>query len=43
MGSSTRGMFQTASWTALDDRRTLDIVDVRRVGADTKITARIMS
>ena len=41
MGSNTRGMFNTPSWTALADRRTLDIRDVRRVGADTKITAKI--
>ncbi len=39
MGSNTRGMFRTPSWTALADRRTLDIVDVRRVGVDTRITA----
>ncbi len=43
MGSNTRGMFRTPSWTALADRRTLDIVDVRRVGSDTKITARVNS
>ncbi len=43
MGSSTRGMFRTPSWTALADRRALDIVDVRRVGADTRVTARIKS
>ncbi len=41
MGSNTRGMFRTPSWTALADRRTLDIIDVRRVGADTRITARV--
>jgi diaminohydroxyphosphoribosylaminopyrimidine deaminase/5-amino-6-(5-phosphoribosylamino)uracil reductase len=39
MGSNTRGMFQTPSWTALADRRQLDISDVRRVGEDTRITA----
>lgn len=39
MGSNTRGMFQTPSWTALADRRDLDITDVRRVGADTRMTA----
>ena len=43
MGSNTRGMFRTPSWSALADRRTLDIVDVRRVGNDTKITARVKS
>lgn len=41
MGSTTRSMFRTPSWTALADRRTLDIVDVRRVGTDTRISARI--
>jgi len=39
MGSNTRGMFQTPSWTALADRKNLDITDVRRVGVDTRITA----
>ena len=41
MGSNTRGMFNTPSWGALADRRTLDFTDVRRVGSDTRITARI--
>ena len=41
MGSNTRGMFATPDWSALADRRALDIKDVRRVGADTKITARL--
>ncbi len=41
MGSNTRGMFNTPSWTALADRSVLDITDVRRVGADTRITAKI--
>jgi diaminohydroxyphosphoribosylaminopyrimidine deaminase/5-amino-6-(5-phosphoribosylamino)uracil reductase len=41
MGSNTRGMFHTPSWTALADRLALHITDVRRVGADTRITARI--
>ena len=43
MGSKTRGMFRTPSWTALADRRALDIIDVRRIGVDTRITARIES
>jgi len=43
MGSNTRGMFTTPSWTALADRRTLDIMDTRRIGADTRITARVVS
>ena len=41
MGSNTRGMFTTPSWSVLADRRTLDIIDMRRVGVDTRITARI--
>ncbi len=43
MGSNTRGMFRTPSWTALADRRELDVVDVRRIANDTRITARIKS
>jgi diaminohydroxyphosphoribosylaminopyrimidine deaminase/5-amino-6-(5-phosphoribosylamino)uracil reductase len=41
MGSNTRGMFTTPNWSALADRKTLDVIDTRRVGSDTKITARI--
>ncbi len=41
MGSNTRGMFMTPAWSALADRKTLDITDTRRVGSDTRITARI--
>lgn len=41
MGSNTRRMFNTPTWNALADRRTLDIRDVRRIGSDTRITARI--
>jgi diaminohydroxyphosphoribosylaminopyrimidine deaminase/5-amino-6-(5-phosphoribosylamino)uracil reductase len=41
MGSETRGMFRTPTWTELADRRTLEIADVRRVGKDTRITARL--
>ena len=40
MGSETIGMFRTPSWTALADRRLLDIIDSRPVGPDTRITAR---
>ncbi len=39
MGSETQPMFRTPAWTALADRRELDITDVRRVGNDTRITA----
>ena len=41
MGSNTRGMFDTPHWSALADRRALEITDVRRVGNDTRITARL--
>ena len=41
MGSETRGMFATPAWQRLADRRTLTITDVRRVGKDTRITARL--
>ena len=41
MGSETRGMFQTPSWLALADRKRLEISDVRRIGGDTRITARV--
>jgi diaminohydroxyphosphoribosylaminopyrimidine deaminase/5-amino-6-(5-phosphoribosylamino)uracil reductase len=41
MGSETRGMFHTPSWAALADRKALDIRDVRRIGGDTRITARV--
>ena len=39
MGSQTSGWIKTPSWTTLADRRSLIISDVRRVGADTRITA----
>lgn len=41
MGSETRGMFHTPSWLALADRKRLEISDVRRIGDDTRITARV--
>ena len=41
MGSETRGMFHTPSWSALADRKALEIIDVRRIGGDTRITARV--
>ncbi len=41
MGGQTRRMFDTPWWTTLADRCSLDITDVRRVGADTRITARV--
>ncbi|MGB5624430.1 MAG: bifunctional diaminohydroxyphosphoribosylaminopyrimidine deaminase/5-amino-6-(5-phosphoribosylamino)uracil reductase RibD [Woeseiaceae bacterium] len=41
MGSETRGMFHTPSWRTLTDRKVLEISDVRRIGGDTRITARV--
>lgn len=40
MGSETRPMFATPTLTALGERYGLDIIDVRRIGRDTRITAR---
>jgi diaminohydroxyphosphoribosylaminopyrimidine deaminase/5-amino-6-(5-phosphoribosylamino)uracil reductase len=41
MGSETRGMFQTPTWTKLTDRRALEITDVRQLGDDRRITAQL--
>ncbi len=41
MGSETMGMFATPQWTSLADRCGLHVADVRRVGADTRITAQL--
>ena len=41
IGSQTRRLVDTPGWTTLSDRLSLDVSDVRRVGADTRITARI--
>jgi diaminohydroxyphosphoribosylaminopyrimidine deaminase/5-amino-6-(5-phosphoribosylamino)uracil reductase len=41
MGSETKPMFSTPGWMRLADRRALDIVDLRRVGTDIRITARL--
>ncbi len=41
MGSETRRMFNTPTWRTLADRRVLEISDVRRVGGDMRITARV--
>ncbi len=43
MGSETISMFLTPAWTDLTDRRALEFTFVRRVGGDTRITARINS
>ena len=40
MGSETMGMFETPTWTRLSDRKSLEITATRRVGPDTRITAR---
>ena len=40
MGSEARGMFTTPQWQSIDQRLNLEIVDVRKIGADLKITAR---
>ncbi len=40
MGSETQRMFDTPTFRSLSDRLRLDIVDARRVGDDTRITAR---
>ena len=40
MGSNTRGMFATPSWQDLDQRLALEVTDLRRIGADIRITAR---
>lgn len=40
MGSQTRRMIETPNWTTLTDRLQLTIVDVRRIGVDTRITAK---
>lgn len=40
MGSETQGMFSTPGWRRMSQRIQLDITDVRRVGADTRVTAR---
>lgn len=39
MGSQTRAMALTPSWTALSDRLELSYVDVRHIGRDIRITA----
>ena len=40
MGSQTQGMYTTPGWLQMSQRLQLDIIDVRRIGADTRITAR---
>jgi diaminohydroxyphosphoribosylaminopyrimidine deaminase/5-amino-6-(5-phosphoribosylamino)uracil reductase len=40
MGSETRGMFTTPDWQKIDRRSNLEIVDIRKIGADLRMTAR---
>ena len=40
MGSNTKPMFLTPQWKSLQDRLSLDIQDIRKIGADYRITAR---
>jgi diaminohydroxyphosphoribosylaminopyrimidine deaminase/5-amino-6-(5-phosphoribosylamino)uracil reductase len=39
MGSETRDMFTTPEWRSIKQRLNVEIVDVRKIGADLKITA----
>lgn len=39
MGSETRGMITSPEWLALKQRQALEIVDIRMVGRDIRITA----
>lgn len=43
MGSETMRMFTTPAWTKLAERAALEITDSRRVGHDTRITARLQT
>jgi diaminohydroxyphosphoribosylaminopyrimidine deaminase/5-amino-6-(5-phosphoribosylamino)uracil reductase len=40
MGSETRRLALTPGWQALDQRLALDVVDLRRIGGDIRMTAR---
>lgn len=40
MGSETRGMFATPDWETIKQRLSVEIVDVRKIGADLRITAK---
>ena len=40
MGNQTRRMFATPTWQALEARFGLTVTDMRRVGSDTRISAR---
>ena len=40
MGSETRGMFTTPDWLTIKQRLNLELVDVRKIGEDLRITAK---
>jgi diaminohydroxyphosphoribosylaminopyrimidine deaminase/5-amino-6-(5-phosphoribosylamino)uracil reductase len=40
MGSETRGMFTTPGWQSIKERLDVEIVDVRKIGRDLRITAK---
>jgi diaminohydroxyphosphoribosylaminopyrimidine deaminase/5-amino-6-(5-phosphoribosylamino)uracil reductase len=42
MGSETMTMFRTPGWQALSDRLTVEVADVRRIGRDIRVTARLV-
>jgi hypothetical protein len=35
-------MFRTPTWQALSDRAPVEIADLRRIGSDIRITARVV-
>ena len=43
MGSQTLSMFRTPSWQALADRADVKITDLRRIGGDIRLTARVVN
>ena len=43
MGSETRGMFATPNWQELQQKLALNVIDVRQVGVDSRITLRPVS
>jgi diaminohydroxyphosphoribosylaminopyrimidine deaminase/5-amino-6-(5-phosphoribosylamino)uracil reductase len=43
MGSETMPMFRTPNWPALADRAGVEIRDLRRVGKDIRVTARMVN
>lgn len=43
MGSHTRRMLESTDWTNMSDRRSLKIIDLRKVGDDIRIVARPIS